>query len=193
DCNKIQTNNMTFINDEIYNSGVRDPAGDPNGLDDVNGDNLHVVQCYFHDITNAAALYAKGGVRGSLFERNLFVNVQFGMILGGSTDTTQITTTNNPNYYENIGGVARNNIIINTTLAGIALWAADNAQVYNNTLINVAQVDQAGIYIRNVPHTTIDTPCTDVTIINNIVSISPTGGRNLFEIHDSGGDIGLTG
>jgi Ca2+-binding RTX toxin-like protein len=185
DAIKVQTSNNTFLNDEIYNTG-RNGASNPNGIDDVNGNNLHVVGCYFHDITTAEALYAKGGVTGSVFERNLIVNCLTGMIIGGDTDTNLVNTTNNPNYYENIGGVARNNIIVNTTYAGIALWAASNAQVYNNTLINVAQVDQAGIFLRDVAHSGgPDTPCNNVTAINNIVSVSPTGGRYFFDIHTS--------
>jgi hypothetical protein len=185
DAIKVQTSNNTFLNNEIYNTG-RNGASNPNGIDDVNGNNLHVVQCYFHDISAAEALYAKGGVTGSVFERNLIVNCQVGMIIGGDTDTNLVNTTNNPNYYENIGGVARNNIIINTVYAGIALWAASNALVYNNTLINVAQSDQAGIFLRDVAHSGgPDTPCNNVTVINNIVSISPTGGRYLFDIHTS--------
>jgi hypothetical protein len=193
DCIKVQTNNMTFINDEIYNSGVTNTSS-PNGIDDVNGNNLHVVQCYFHDIANAEALYAKGGDTGTLIERNLIVNCLVGFLIGGDTDTNLVNTTNNPNYYENIGGIARNNIIVNTVYAGIGLWAASGAQVYNNTLINCATGgSQSGIFLRDVQHSGgPDTPCNNVTIINNIISMSASGGRPVFSIHDLG-TAALTG
>src|SRR6266851_962032 len=187
DCIKVQTDNMTFINDEIYNSG-RNSTTSPNGIDNVNGNNFHVIGCYIHDIASAEGLYAKGGDTGTLIERNLFVNDQVGFLIGGDTDTNLVNTTNNPNYYENIGGIARNNIIVNTVYAGIGLWAASGAQVYNNTLINVATGgSQSGIFLRDVQHSGgPDTPCNNVTIINNIVSMSASGGRAVFDILDIG-------
>ena len=43
----------------------------------------------------------------------------------------------NPKYYENIRGIVRNNLIIHAGWEGIGLYGSKDAQIYNNTLVNV--------------------------------------------------------
>ena len=143
---KPNCNNVTIRYNEIYNSGkgfsnsdcTPDGRGNAEGIDNVNGANMIVQNNHIHDIcTNG--IYAKGGATDALIENNLIENIfGAGILVGFDTSPEYFDTKVNPDYYENIQGIVRNNLIINTVLSGIGLYAAKDAQVYNNTLINVA-------------------------------------------------------
>ena len=145
---KVKPNckNITIRYNEIYNSGMGfsegectpDGRGNAEGIDNVNGEKMVVHNNHIHDIcTNG--VYAKGGAIDALIENNCIVNIKgAGILVGFDTSTEYFDTTVNPLYYENIGGIVRNNLVINTVLSGIGLYASKDAQVYNNTLINVA-------------------------------------------------------
>ena len=142
---KPNCNNVTIRFNEIYNSGkgfsanncTPDGRGNAEGIDNVNGDNMVVHNNYIHDIcTNG--IYAKGGATDVLIENNFIENIYgAGILVGFDTSPEFFDIKVNPQYYENIRGVVRNNLIINTVLSGIGLYAAKDAQVYNNTLVNV--------------------------------------------------------
>lgn len=123
-------------------------AQNAEGIDNVNGSNMTVRNCYFHDIATNA-LYAKGGAKDCIFEQNLIMNCGEGGLVAGylDTDAEWFNTTSNPTYFESINIIIRNNIVVNTKWEGIGLYAALNAQVYNNTLINVAQEASAALMI----------------------------------------------
>ena len=145
---KPNCNNITIRNNEIYNSGrafIGNPAnGEDNaeGIDNVNGDNMTVQNNYIHDI-RGNGIYAKGGATDALIENNRIENVYGGGILVGfDTSPEFFDIAVNPQYYENIRGVVRNNLIINIGWEGIGLYGSKDAQVYNNTLVNVANGGQ---------------------------------------------------
>ncbi len=75
-----------------------------------------------------------------MFEGNLIINCgESGILLGFYTDEEWFDTLTNPKFYEIINSVARNNIIINTKMSGIGMYASLNSQLVNNTVINTAQ------------------------------------------------------
>jgi hypothetical protein len=176
---------------EIYNTGVAIPSN-AEGIDNVNGDRMIVQDNYIHDIATNG-LYAKGGSIGTVIERNLIRNTGgVGIALGyQDTDNEWFDPTVNPEYYENINGVVRNNIIVNTNNAGVALYGAKNATVVHNTLIDVAQSSQAAIMFATSA-TWINDDLTlfvanrDAKIANNIVKQSTASDRWAFEIREGG-------
>ena len=136
--------NITIRYCEIYNSGrshVSHPEfnkGEQNseGIDNVNGDGMHVHNNYIHDICSNA-IYAKGGATGVIIENNRIERAYgAGIMLGFDTSPQYFDTKVNPQYYENIQGIVRNNLIIDTGWEGIGLYASKDAQVYNNTVVN---------------------------------------------------------
>ncbi|MCL1981475.1 MAG: right-handed parallel beta-helix repeat-containing protein, partial [Clostridiales bacterium] len=146
---KPNCDNITIRYNEIYNSG-RAFNGMPHngeqnaeGIDNVNGNNMTVQNNYIHDIISNA-IYAKGGARDALIENN-WIELAYGagIMVGFDASPEFFDIAVNPQYYENIRGVVRNNLIIDTGWEGIGLYAAKDAQVYNNTLVNV---DNGGLY-----------------------------------------------
>ncbi|MCP4688042.1 MAG: right-handed parallel beta-helix repeat-containing protein, partial [Desulfobacterales bacterium] len=136
---------ITIRRCEIYNSGRR-ASSSAEAIDNVNGDRMRVEECYIHDIT-ATGLYAKGGADGTVIERCLVENCgEMGILLGFDTSPEFFDIAVNPDYYENIDGAVTNCVVVNTQYAGVGVYAAKNAKVYNNTLVDVAQSGQAGIY-----------------------------------------------
>jgi len=147
---KIKPNcdNVTIHYNEIYNSGqafaCRPKNGEDNaeGIDNVNGDNMVVQNNYIHDICSNA-IYAKGGATDVLIEKNHIERAYGGGILVGfDTSPEFFDITVNPQYYENIRCVVRNNLIIDTGWEGIGLYGSKDAEIYNNTLVNVANSGQ---------------------------------------------------
>lgn len=174
DCIKLvpHSNNVTIRRCEIHSSGQRDNSN-AEGIDNVNADNMHVHDCYIHDIATNG-MYAKGGAVGCVFERNLIMDCGTGGIfIGFTTDSLFMNVAgqdNNPLYYENINGIVRNNIIINTFYAGIGLCSAQNPKVYNNTLINTATGGMSALHFHpRGGDNDQNPPCTGVDIRNNIV------------------------
>ena len=148
---KIKPNcdNVVIRYNEIYNSGRaftnsrHDGDENAEGIDNVNGNSMTVQNNYIHEIISNA-IYAKGGARDALIENNLIENAYGAGIMVGFDASPEFFDQNaNPEFYENIRGVVRNNLIIGTGWEGIGLYAAKDAQVYNNTLVNV---DNGGLY-----------------------------------------------
>jgi len=146
---KPNCDNVTIRFNEIYNSGQafagRTPNGEDNaeGIDNVNGDNMTVQNNYIHDICSNA-IYAKGGATHVLIENNYIERAYGGGILVGfDTSPEYFDLDANPLYYENIRSVVRNNLILNTGWEGIGLYGSMEAQIYNNTLVNVVN---GGLY-----------------------------------------------
>ena len=146
---KPKCNNVTIRRNEIYNSGQafvgRPQNGESNaeGIDNVNGDNMVVQGNYIHNICSNA-IYAKGGAANALIENNHIERAYGGGILVGfDTSPDFFDRSANPQFYENIRGVVRYNLIVNTGWEGIGFYASRDAQVYNNTLVNVAN---GGLY-----------------------------------------------
>ena len=141
---KPNCNNVTIRYNEIYNSGrayvtYSDfTSGERNaeGIDNVNGDKMLVQNNYIHDICSNA-VYAKGGATDVIIENNRIERAYgAGIMVGFDTSPEFFDLTVNSKYYENIRGIVRNNLIINTGWEGIGLYGSRDAQVYNNTIIN---------------------------------------------------------
>lgn len=143
DCIKLAPGgqNINIYSCEIHHSGVgigNDP-NDPNaeGIDNVNC-NMWVHNCYFHDISTSG-LYAKGGAKDCIIEENLVMNTgEGGILIGFYTDSDWFDEVNNPDYYEAIHTIVRNNIIVNTGGAGIGFFGAKDCEAYNNTVITAS-------------------------------------------------------
>jgi len=143
---KIKPNckNVIIRNNEIYNSGRafagREQNGEDNaeGIDNVNGSGMKVYNNYIHDICSNA-IYAKGGAADVVIENNRIERAFGGGILVGfDTSPEFFDLSVNPDYYESVRCVVRNNLIIDTGWEGVGLYGSKDAQVYNNTLVNVA-------------------------------------------------------
>ena len=145
-------NNITISNSEIFNSGAIYPPGTPledknaEGIDNVNGSGMHVHDNHIHDIATNG-LYFKGGAADVIIERNRIERVgEGGIMVGYDTSPEFFDLALNPQYYESIRGLVRNNIIRDTGYAGIGLYAALDAKVLNNTIINSAVFGHAALY-----------------------------------------------
>jgi len=146
---KPNCNNITIRYNEIYNSGqafagrLQNGEDNAEGIDNVNGDNMVVHNNYIHDICSNA-IYAKGGATDVLIENNRIERAYGGGILVGfDTSPEFFDIIKNPLYYENIRCIVRNNLIIDTGWEGIGLYGSKDAEIYNNTLFNVAN---GGLY-----------------------------------------------
>jgi hypothetical protein len=84
----------------------------------------------------------------------------------------------------------RNNTIVNTKYQGIGVWAAKNATVTGNTMVNVAQSGQGGVMVQGVEHNGVMRSSTDVTISGNTISVG--GSRPAIVIRPRGLDGRLT-
>jgi hypothetical protein len=136
---------VTIRRAEIFNTGIRD-SSNAEGIDNVNGDRMIVQDSYLHDIATNG-IYFKGGSTDTRIERNRIERTGgAGILVGFDTSPEFFDLTVNPQYYESIRGVVRNNIIRNTQYAGIGLYAAKDAQIWNNTLIDTAQTGHSPIY-----------------------------------------------
>jgi len=128
---------ITIRNCEIHHSGFRD-NGNAEGIDNVNGDRTTIVDCHIHD-TATTGIYLKGGATGCVVNRCLVEDCgSGGILLGFDTSPEYFDTAANPGYYENINGMVKNCVVRNTYYAGIGLFAARNARVYHNTIIDTA-------------------------------------------------------
>ena len=145
--------NITIRYNEIHNSGQEYinysdfPTGQRNseGIDNVNGNKMHVHNNYIHDICSNG-IYAKGGATDAIIENNIVERTYGGGIqLGFDTSPQYFDTDVNPRYYENISGTVRNNLVMNTGWEGIGLYASKDAQVYNNTIINATGYGTAAL------------------------------------------------
>lgn len=148
DCIKITpaSNDLSFINCEIYNSGIRDDSN-AEGIDNVNGSNMLVENCFIHDIATNG-VYAKGGAKYATVKNCVIMNCGVGGIVGGFyTDAEWFDTDDNPNYHEAISPSFYNNYVINTSAGGVGLFGTLYAHVYNNTIINTGHTYQASLDI----------------------------------------------
>lgn len=183
----------------IYNSGVRDKSN-AEGIDNVNGARMLVQDCFIHDIATTG-IYAKGGAIGTVIERCLIMNTGgMGVAMGFDTSPEWFDKTVNPQYYENINGTLRNCIIVNTALAGVGIYAALNAKIYNNTIVNTATGGQSAIHFGLAFHDRdASTPCPGAinpVLRNNIVAQLRAIDAPLVQIRhtsEHGGIAGLEG
>jgi parallel beta-helix repeat protein len=147
-----KSNNATIRRCEIYNSGRIYPPGTPledrnaEGIDNVQGSGMKVQDSHVHD-TSTNGIYFKGGASDVVIERNRVERTgEAGILVGFDTSPEFFDLAQNPQYYEAVRGVVRNNIVRDTDYAGIGLYASRDAVVANNTLINTARVGHGALY-----------------------------------------------
>ena len=195
---KPNCNNITIRYNEIYNSGraftgyANFDTGERNseGIDNVNGDNMTVQNNYIHDICSTA-IYAKGGAMDALIENNYIERAYAaGVMVGFDTSPEYFDLTVNPQYYENIRGVVRNNLIVDVGWEGIGLYAAKDAQVYNNTIINAVTYGRGryhspiyfGVATQDWGNPTGCPPSVNPSIHHNIVIQPSTYNNRMIDI-----------
>lgn len=147
-----KSDDITIRRCEIYNTGRIYPEGTPlddknaEGIDNVNGSRMLVEDNYIHDIATTG-LYFKGGAQDVTIQRNRIERTGLGGIMVGfDTSPDFFDTVLNPRYYESIRGTVINNVVRDTGYAGIGLYAAQDAVVANNTVVNTASAGHAAIY-----------------------------------------------
>ena len=143
---------VTIRRAEIARSGAGYAPGTPlddknaEGIDNVNGSFMIVEDSYIHD-TATTGVYFKGGATDVIVQRNRIENVGIaGVLVGFDTSPEYFDTVRNPQYYEAIRGIVRNNVIRNANYAGIGLYAAQDSVVANNTVINTGNLGHAALY-----------------------------------------------
>lgn len=170
---------VTIRKSEIWNTGAADPIGTPlekrnaEGIDNVGGSNMLVEDNHIHDIATTG-LYFKGGARDAVIQRNRIENTGMaGILVGFDTSEEYFDLEVNPEYYESIGAIVRNNIVRYTGYAGIGLYSARDARIFNNTITDAARLGHAAIYF-GIPFQDWDPkagrpPSVNPSIRNNLI------------------------
>jgi len=198
-----RSNRVTVRRTEIRNTGLVYPPGTPldnrnaDGIDNVNGSGMVVEDSYIHNISTTG-LYFKGGAADVVIQSNRIEETGMaGILVGFDTSPEYFDLTVNPQYYESVRGIVRNNLVRNTDYAGIGLYAARDAIVANNTIENAGRVGHAPIYFgvtyQDWEPNAGRPPSTNPRILNNLVIRS--GGRcvDIRYANDLGGLSGLAG
>lgn len=196
-----KSDHITIRGSEIWNSGRSYPAGtDPEsmnaeGIDNVNGSYMVVEDNYIHD-TATTGVYFKGGARGVIVQRNYIENTgAAGILVGFDTSPQFFDRTANPQWYEAIDGIVRNNVIRKARYSGIGMYAAKNPVVANNTIIDSASRFHAAIYF-GVTFQSWDSqagrPASVNPLIRNNLIIQPAN-RACLDIRHSNELGGLSG
>ncbi|MBI5257577.1 MAG: right-handed parallel beta-helix repeat-containing protein [Burkholderiales bacterium] len=174
-----KSDDITIRRCEIYNTGRAYPPGTPlddknaEGIDNVNGSRMRVEDNHIHDIATTG-LYFKGGAADVLVQRNRIERTGVGGIMVGfDTSPDFFDTTINPQYYESIRGTVVNNVVRDTGYAGIGLYAAQDALVAHNTVVNAARSGHAAIYfgvtLQDFDPVAVRPPTVNPVIRNNLV------------------------
>src|SRR5215471_12381539 len=167
DCIKtFNADNLLIEDCEIGPSGVRDPSN-AEGIDSVGSIGAVIRRCYIHD-TATNGLYLKGGARDGVVENCRIENTNgfSAILLGQDTDRAYMRGAAR---YEAVNCVARNNIIAHTGAAGVGTYSGYDIRFENNTLIDVANAAQAGLWIVT---NSARVPAAKVVFKNNIVVMS---------------------
>ncbi len=135
-----QATNITVERSEFARPGLRPPGqGNPSQecIDFVAVDGVIVRDSYIHD-GGGNLLYAKGGSRGVIFERNVIADQRAGasdpMVgLGAVTDRNLIQ---HGGAYEVYDAVFRNNIVMGGRVGGLAVYDGRNVNIVNNLFVD---------------------------------------------------------
>ena len=181
---------------EIRNTGVRD-SGNADGIDNVNGDGMVVEDSYIHD-TATTGLYFKGGARNVVIQRNRIENTgDAGILVGFDTSPEYFDLSVNPQYYEAIGGIVRNNFVRNTRYSGIGMYASKDTLVANNTIVNAASGAHSAIYFgvtfQDWDPAAKRPPNINPRIVNNLVIQNNNRCVEIRYSNELGGLSGLSG
>ena len=183
-------NDITIINSEIYNTGRRTQQS-ADGIDNNNGDRMIARGNYIHDLPGIGIL-TSGGTEDSLIEQNLVKDVGgAGIVNGFYTELEWIEPAANPGHFASIDTIVRNNIVVNPGQAGIGIYGALNAQVYNNTLVNAADDAQAPIqfggydmWVSNTSPSYEHIASVNPSVLNNIIVTNPENLTRMVDIRE---------
>ncbi|MCA9210631.1 MAG: right-handed parallel beta-helix repeat-containing protein, partial [Planctomycetales bacterium] len=183
-------NDITIINSEVFNAGRRSTTS-ADGIDNNNGDRMVVRSTYVHDVPGIGIL-TSGGTEDSIIEQNLVRDTGGAGIVAGFYSELEWLEPNNPDYYAAINPIVRNNIVVDAGHAGIGIYGADNAQIYNNTLVNAADDAQAPIqfggyemWISNTAPSYAHVASHDPVVVNNLIVTNPENDTRMVDIREA--------
>lgn len=191
DAIKIKPNcdDIVVANNEIHHTGRRDDSN-AEGIDNVNGDRMTVIDNHIHDIATTG-LYFKGGAYDARVERNLIERVGqgvsadsagAGILVGFDTDTDYFDRTQNPQMYEALRARVVNNIVDRTTMTGIGVYAAKDSLIAHNTIRNCCRDYHAGIAfgitLQSWMPDGLRPPSRNVTVWGNLVGVASGRGQD---------------
>lgn len=191
DAVKIKPNcdDVLLAGNEIHSTGQRDDSN-AEGIDNVNGDRMTVLDNHLHDIATTG-VYFKGGAIDARVERNLIQRVGqgasadsagAGILVGFDTDTDYFDRTQNPGMYEAIRGRVVNNIVDGTTMTGIGVYAAKDSLIAHNTIRNCCRDHHGGIHfgisLQSWMPDGLRPASTNVTVWGNLIGIRSSSGRD---------------
>ena len=154
---------VTIRDNEIFHT-AHPPGGNFQGIDCNRCNDFHIVGNLIRDINSptvqshsyfdrAACIQMKSQSRNTIIEQNTIDNCNIGIVYGGEGLETP----------EHIGGIVRNNVILNTNEMAIAVVNVDGGKIYNNTLVG------NGESIRVARDSRYDTTFSNVDAQNNIL------------------------
>lgn len=183
-------NDITILNSEIYNTGRRTTSS-ADGIDNNNGDRMIARGNYIHDVPGIGIL-TSGGTEHSLIEQNFIQDTGgAGIVNGFYTELEWIEPDANPGHFASIDTIVRNNIVVDAGHAGIGIYGALNAQIYNNTLVNAADNAQAPIqfggydmWVSNTAPSYEHIASVNPSVLNNIIVTNPENLTRMVDIRE---------
>ena len=183
-------NDITIINSEVFNTGRRSKSS-ADGIDNNNGDRMIARGNYIHDVPGIGIL-TSGGTEDSLIEQNFIQDTGgAGIVNGYYTELEWLDPGTNPGHFASIDTVVRNNIVVNAGQAGIGIYGALNAEVYNNTLVNAADDAQAPIqfggyemWVSNTAPSYEHIASVNPSVLNNIIVTNPVNLTRMVDIRE---------
>jgi hypothetical protein len=161
---------------EISFTGVRD-ASNAEGIDIMGSIGATVRGNYVHDIATTG-VFVKAGTRQAVVEANRIERTGHAGILLGSESAAQYMR--NGAVYEASDSVARNNLVIDASLAGLGSIAGDNIRFEHNTVINAARSGQA--VFRAAPNQ-YQTPPRNIVLKNNVLALASSSARPMVHLY----------
>ncbi len=183
-------NDITILNSEVFNTGRRTKSS-ADGIDNNNGDRMIARGNYIHDVPGIGIL-TSGGTEDSLIEQNFIEDTGgAGIVNGFYTELEWLEPDAKPGHFASIDTVVRNNIVVDAGQAGIGIYGALNAQVYNNTLVNAADNAQAPIqfggyemWVSNTTPSYEHIASVNPTVLNNIIVTNPENLTRMIDIRE---------
>lgn len=180
---KSQNADGVLIEDcEVAWTGVRD-ASNAEGIDVMGSIGAMVRRNYVHDIATTG-IYVKAGTRQAVVDSNRVERTGHAGILLGSESAAQYMR--NGALHEAIDSIARNNIVLDTALAGIGSIAGDNVRFDNNTVINAARTGQA---VFRAAANGYGTQPRNIVLKNNVLVLASSSTRPIIHLNNHAGPI----
>ena len=167
---------------EIASTGVRD-ASNAEGIDVMGSIGATVRGNYLHDIATTG-IFVKAGTRQAVVEGNRVERTGHAGILLGSESAAEYMR--NGALHEAIDSVARNNIVVDTALAGLGSIAGDNVRFEHNTVINAARTGQA---VFRAAANEYNTAPRGIVLKNNVMVLAASSSRPMIHLNNYAGTI----